>query len=272
LKALAAACLILSALAPLGTVHAAARPTLTVSPAQTSSGGGVSFTGSGYTPGAEVVLVAGQDAIILARARADASGVISGAFVLPDEDLQEEATDVLPVYAVETGSGARSQTVRLDLRAQPRTGAERDTVEVHFSLRLQEAGSGDTSYWVLYGPPGARPTARRLTDPEGDGTLSFSTDVPAGSPLRARIVAAASIEDTATGPAPASPATEIEDFGEVTPATDLRLEAMPPQPGYFTADGRAQPTRGAETPLQFPISLAESGAGRCITTLGIPAR
>ncbi len=250
------------------TTRGAERPTLNLTPKRVTGTGSesVSYEGSGYSPGADVTVVGGEAALILARTQAAPDGTIAGDFMAPSTELLPEAAGYkLTVSAIETGSGIQSVGVALEYgQAWHVEAAREDTVRLQFALTLDAVQPDDATYWVLYGPPSGEPTVRRLTDPEGDGTLSFSTEVPAGLPLRASIVSATGARESAKGPIPAHPSTVIKDFGDLTPTEDMLLEpgfpAFEPSPASVSVSTPDRASRQRQDALRRALTARREHA------------
>lgn len=190
----------------------------------------ISFHGTAYTPGAEVAVTLGEDAVPLTITTANPDGVISGEFATPDPGLIPELVGKsVPVYAVEIESGARSTPTRLQVARPIRaTGMQRTgAVGLSFELEIGKAPRNAT-YWVLFGAPDAPPAARRLTDPEGDGAYSLSVEVEAGAPLAIQLVRGTGTRNTAAGPSPDKPMRTIRKYPTITPRVGLMLRLGPP--------------------------------------------
>jgi hypothetical protein len=185
----------------------------------------IAFRGAGYTPGAEVTVALGENAIPVAITTANAKGRISGVFPTPDPRLIPElaGTSAL-VYAIETGSGIRSTEVQLSIARAGRTAGSQHQETAVFALEL-EIGKApeDATYWVLFGAPGSQPSARRLTDPEGDGVYSLSMEVGAGVPLAIELVRGTGTRNTSAGPSPDQPIRTIRKYPPITPRVSLML-------------------------------------------------
>ncbi|MDQ3856014.1 MAG: hypothetical protein M3281_06420, partial [Chloroflexota bacterium] len=253
--------LVLALVAALGSsvaVHAEARRSLSLSPAAGPDGTAVSFNGDGYTAGAEVTVVAGEDGIILTTTQADASGKIAGELEMPPRaDLTGISSNRVGVFAVEMGSGKESERVSYRYLAHS-TETLLETVELSFELAVHGSQPAGSTYWALYGPPGSELSAHRMTDPEADGTYSFSSEVPSGTELTARMVRGTGTKDTDHGLFPGEPSVVLEDFGKVAVARDTQLTGE--------AAARATPAHerkggGRDARATAPSALPNTGGG-----------
>ncbi|MDQ2683139.1 MAG: hypothetical protein M3Y37_06395, partial [Chloroflexota bacterium] len=87
-------------------------PTLSITPTRGEDGERVSFSGNGYTPGGDVVILMTGDGLIVAEAQADANGAISGSFTVPARDrLTGESDNEIPVFAIDQTSGQESNRI-----------------------------------------------------------------------------------------------------------------------------------------------------------------
>ena len=248
---------LLAVLAPATAASAETRPTLSLSRTSGQEGALVAFSGKGYTPGAEVTLVAGEHGIILFTVWADPSGERSDQFeTLETAYLTAVERNKVDASAIASRSGKESNRVSFTYRPGGEDEASPETVDLSFDLAVRTAQSADVTYWALYGPPESEYTARRLTDPEEDGTYSFSTEVHAGSKLVIRVVQGKGTEDTQFGPFPGEPTRLIKDFGEVSFSKNvlLRLDA----PLSSAADMKSQRTIES---LEPPTDVPSTGGG-----------
>ncbi|MEJ7652473.1 MAG: hypothetical protein WKH64_03510 [Chloroflexia bacterium] len=217
-------CLI-AVLAPTLSAGADSGASIVLTPTSGAGGFVVAYTGERYTPGAVVSIVVGADGIILAEATADANGGIGGEFkMIERENVTGEDGDTVRVFAIEHGSGKESHpavfTYTTASTTRKRTGD--DAVELTFEITPPQNSRGDPL--AVLGSPA--PTLHRLTDPEGDGVHTFSTEVPKGSRIVARIVRGDGVEESAGGAGPGSPTVVLQDFAEKTITKDAVLVAL----------------------------------------------
>ena len=234
---------LIAALAMAGSARADDLPPLELNPEEAGEGDTVTYSGSGFTPGSEITVVIGVDAIILSDAQADSAGEISGAFEVPEKDDVPGADGGgVPVYAIEAATGRESTRVTF-WYTSARVSATRDTVRLWFKLNAGGEVPEGTTYWAVYGASGEELNVRRLTDPEGDGAYSFRAELPTGATLAARIVEGTGTRDTSSGALPGEPVRIIEDFGELKLRTDLTLDASAPA-GEQGGAGRGEEAAG----------------------------
>lgn len=228
MKLLLTVIVIVGALASGARAYADRAPTLVLNTQSGRVGDQIAFSGHGYSAGSIVTLVIGDDGIILSTTRADRRGGIAGSFTAPDRaNFTGDRGSRAPVYAVESGTGRESARVAFSYaRVSPRELA--DAVQLSFELTPRGGTAQGATYWALYGPVGSEATAHRLTDPEGDGLYSFSTEAPVGSRLAIRLVRGHGTLATARGPFPGGNTTVLQDWGELTLAADLTLRANLP--------------------------------------------
>ena len=221
-------CLI-AVLAPTLSAGADSGASIVLTPTSGAGGIVVAYTGERYTPGAVVSIVVGADGIILAEATADANGGIGGEFkMIERENVTGEDGDTVRVFAIEHGSGKESYpavftytTASNDAQADGD-----DAVELTFEITPPQNSPENATYWAVLGSPGDAPTLHRLTDPEGEGVHTFSTEVPTGSRIVARIVRGDGVEESAGGAGPGSPTVVLQDFAEKTITKDAVLVAL----------------------------------------------
>lgn len=264
---------LVAVLAMAGSIQAKEAPTLVLDPSAGGGGTTVGYSGRGYTPGAEVTLVAGGDGVIVAIALADGEGNISGELdMISREDIPGVNGNEVSVFAIELDSGRESGRVAFFYDTSGSSGAgSPETVRVTFELAVGGETSGDTTYWALYGPPDSEAAARRLTDPDEDGAYSFSMEVPEGSSLVARVVQGTGTQDTEYGPFPGEPAHTLKDFGKLTLTEDLVLRTSAPEqtaqetPELKTARAEPDPSEATPMPTAPP---ATGGGGRRVWGTG----
>ncbi len=251
---LIAATLLFGCLLAVAPAHGKERPSLELSPSHGKPGDRIHYSGSGYAPGSDVLIVIGPDSIILDEQQADREGRISGAFKLPYlSDVPDTSQDAISAYAVETGSGEQSRPTRFhyDAGGSNPTPTASDTGTLTFVLIIGKHPQPDSTYWAVYGQPGSSPSVRRLTDPDGDGKFTLSVQVPSDKPVTARIVQGTGTRTEESGVVPGEPLRVLRDFGNLIVREGLKLSATDRHPSV----------RPREQRTAIPYSLPETGFG-----------
>ena len=99
-------------------------------------------------------------------------------------------------------------------------------VNLSFRITVTGAACPNATYWAVLGVPQSEFFGVQLTDSDGDGVYTGSTQWGAGSPVAISLVqGTGSIQPpTSVNPFPGPPTVTIRDFGLVTPTQDMVFE------------------------------------------------
>jgi type 1 fimbria pilin len=140
--------------------------------------------------------------------------------------------------------------VLLALSSGP-TQAQAGRVTLSFSITVTGTPCANATFFGVVGIPDSEFAAIELTDPDGDGVYTGTTQVPPGDPYGIVLVqGTGTIESpTSSNPFPGTPITVLRDFGVVTPTADQAFAA--------TVNGcPTLPGTGAETGTPLTWGLA----------------
>lgn len=101
--------------------------------------------------------------------------------------------------------------------------AQEGQVNVEFRITVS-TDCPNATYWGLVGPPDSEFSNIQLSDSDGDGVYTGSTEVGAGDQWVVALVQGTGVADTVYGPAPGQPSRTIQDFGTVTITEDRTFE------------------------------------------------
>jgi type 1 fimbria pilin len=121
---------------------------------------------------------------------------------------------------------ALAALVLLALSSGP-TQAQAGRVTLSFSITVTGTPCANATFFGVVGIPDSEFAAIELTDPDGDGVYSGTTQVPPGDPYGIVLVQGTGTIDspTSSNPFPGPPITVLRDFGVVTPTADQAFAA-----------------------------------------------
>jgi hypothetical protein len=107
------------------------------------------------------------------------------------------------------------------------TQAQAGRVTLSFSVTVTGTPCANATFFGIVGVPDSEFFGIELTDPDGDGVYTGTTQVPPGSPFGIVLVQGTGTIDspTSSNPFPGPPITVLRDFGVVTPTADQSFAA-----------------------------------------------
>jgi type 1 fimbria pilin len=116
--------------------------------------------------------------------------------------------------------------VLLALSSSP-TQAQAGRVTLSFSVTVTGTPCANATFFAVVGLEGSEFFPIELTDPDGDGVFTGTTQLPPGSPAGIVLVQGTGTIDSPTSenPFPGPPVTVLRDFGVVTPTADQAFAA-----------------------------------------------
>ncbi len=121
---------------------------------------------------------------------------------------------------------ALATMVLLALNSVP-TQAQTGSVTLSFSITVTSTPCANATFFGIVGVPDSEFYGVQLTDADGDGVYTGTTQVAAGSPFGIVLVQGTGTIDspTSANPFPGPPITVLRDFGVVTPTADQSFAA-----------------------------------------------
>ena len=107
------------------------------------------------------------------------------------------------------------------------TQAQAGRVTLSFSITVTGAPCANATFFAIVGVPDSEFFGIELTDPDGDGVYTGTTQVAPGDPYGIVLVQGTGTIDSPTSdnPFPGLPITVLRDFGAVTPTADQSFAA-----------------------------------------------
>ncbi len=107
------------------------------------------------------------------------------------------------------------------------TQAQAGRVTLSFSVTVTGTPCANATFFAIVGLEGSEFFAIELTDPDGDGVFTGTTQLPPGSSAGIVLVQGTGTIDSPTSenPFPGPPVTVLRDFGVVTPTADQSFAA-----------------------------------------------
>jgi hypothetical protein len=107
------------------------------------------------------------------------------------------------------------------------TQAQVGRVTLSFSVTVTGTPCANATFFGIVGVPDSEFFGIELTDPDGDGVYTGTTQVPPSSPFGIVLVQGTGTiaSPTSSNPFPGPPITVLRDFGVVTPTADQSFAA-----------------------------------------------